>query len=83
MLPTLLENNGRISHLLYFSWNCLGTVLLGHTVVDTTVAWLEPTDDRAHNRVVSTLPLAVACERASVYLMNEIEGRAGRQSERT
>jgi hypothetical protein len=54
MLPTLLENNRRLSHLLYFLWNRHGTVLLGHPVVDATVAWLEPTDNRAHNRVVST-----------------------------
>ena len=36
---------------------------LGHAVVDATEVWLDPTDNRAHNRVVSTLPLEVACER--------------------
>jgi hypothetical protein len=83
MLPTLLENNRRLSHPPYCSWNRHGTVLLGHAVMDATVAWLDPTDNRAHNRVVSKLPLEVACERASVYLMNETGGRACRQSERT
>jgi hypothetical protein len=28
---------------------------LGHPVVDATVAWLKPTDNRSHNRVVSTV----------------------------
>src|ERR1700749_4381716 len=31
-----------------------GAVLLGHAVVDATEVWLDPTDNRAHNRVVST-----------------------------
>jgi hypothetical protein len=53
MLPILLEINRRLSHPLY-PWNRHCTVLLGHAVVDATEAWLEPTDNRAHNRVVST-----------------------------
>jgi hypothetical protein len=62
MLPTILENNRPFSHPLYFSWNRHGTVLLGHPVGDATVAWLEPTDNRAQNRVVSTLTTLATLE---------------------
>ena len=74
-----LDYYSSYSYALYYSWYRHGTVLLGHAVVDATEVWLDPTDNRAHNRVVSTLPLEVACERD--YFMNETEGRACRQSE--
>jgi hypothetical protein len=60
MLPILLEINRRLSHPLYYSWNRHGAVLLGHVVVDATKAWLELTDNRAHNPVISTGPMAGA-----------------------
>ena len=50
---------------------------------EATMTWLESAAKRARDRVVSTLPLEVACERESVFPMNETEGRACRQSERT
>jgi hypothetical protein len=37
------------------------------------MAWLEPAAKRTRDRVVSTLPLEVACERESVYPMDETE----------
>jgi hypothetical protein len=56
MLPTLLENNRRLSHHLSIVHRTATVrVLLGHVVVDATVALLEPSDSRAHNRVVSTV----------------------------
>ena len=50
-----LDYYSSYSYALYYSWYRHGTVLLGHAVVDATEVWLDPTDNRAHNRVVSTL----------------------------
>jgi hypothetical protein len=49
-----LDYYSSYSYALYYSWNRHGTVLLGHAVVDATEVWLDPTDNRAHNRVVTT-----------------------------
>ena len=49
-----LDYYSSYSYALYYSWYRHGTVLLGHAVVDATEVWLDPTDNRAHNRVVST-----------------------------
>ena len=51
-----LDYYSSYSYALYYSWYRHGTVLLGHAVVDATEVWLDPTDNRAHNRVVSTAP---------------------------
>jgi hypothetical protein len=51
-----LDYYSSYSYALYYSWNRHVRVLLGHAVVDGTEVWLDPTDNRAHNRVVSTAP---------------------------
>jgi hypothetical protein len=66
------------SYALYYSWNRHGTVLLGHAVVDSTrfgsilliTEHITESSQHSHSRL-----------RASVYFMNETEGRACRQSE--